>query len=188
MTGDYGGTGAKYFVEPHPTDSAKVIHYISLEGGEAGTYTRGTDQTVDGFATIKVPEDFRMVTEEDGMTVQLTPVGTLAMMAVVSQDLDSIVVRSSRDVKFHYMINGVRRGYKNFQPVGDGPEFMPAGQTDRIPAGLSAELKHRLVANGTYNADGSVNMETAEKMGWKKIWQEKAEATARAAQSQKEPI
>jgi hypothetical protein len=187
LTGDYGGTGAKYFVEPHPTDSAKVIHYISLEGGEAGTYSRGSAQTVGGFATILIPEDFRMVTDEEGMTVLLTPVGAQASMYVVSQDLNSVVVRSNRDVKFHYMINGVRRGYKNFQPVADGLEFMPFSPTDRMPA-FSAELKARLVANGTYNEDGTVNMGTAEKMGWTKIWQEKAEATAKAAAAHKDTM
>ena len=187
FTGDYGGTGAKYFVEPHPTDSSKVIHYISLEGGEAGTYSRGSAQIVDGIATIQIPEDFRMVTDEDGMTVLLTPVGAQASMYVVSQDLNSVVVRSNKDVKFHYMINGVRRGYKNFQPVADGLEFMPLSPTDRMPA-LSAELKARLVANGTYNEDGTVNMGTAEKMGWTKIWQEKAEATAKSAAAHREAM
>ena len=177
-TGDYGGTGAKYFVEPHPTDAAKVIHYISLEGGEAGTYSRGTAQIEDGFATIQVPSDFRMVTEEDGMTVLLTPVGAQASMYIVSQDLNSIVVRASRDVKFHYMINGVRRGYKSFQPVGDGTEFMPMSPGEKMAEALSAELKHRLIANGTYNEDGTVNMRTAERMGWTKIWADHEAARA----------
>ena len=40
-TGDYGGNGAKYFVEPHPTDPTKMIKYVSLEGPESGTYFRG---------------------------------------------------------------------------------------------------------------------------------------------------
>ncbi|HYK41406.1 MAG TPA: hypothetical protein VE007_03390 [Thermoanaerobaculia bacterium] len=183
--GDYGGTGAKYFVEPHPTEASKVIHYISLEGGEAGTYSRGTAQVVGGWATIQIPEDFRMVTEEDGMTVLLTPVGAQASMYIVSQDLNTIVVRSNKDVKFHYMVNGVRRGYKSFQPIGDGAEFMPLSPNDRIPEGLSTELKRRLVANGTYNEDGTVNMGTAEKMGWTKAWEEKAAATAKAAAANK---
>jgi hypothetical protein len=39
--GNYGGTGAKFFVEPHPSDASKVIRYIALEGPEPGTYFRG---------------------------------------------------------------------------------------------------------------------------------------------------
>ena len=51
---------------------------------------------------------------------------------------------------------------------------------------LSDGEKARLIANGTYNADGTVNMETAERLGWVKMWadgeqQAKAAAAANAA-------
>lgn len=42
-SGDFGGTGARHFVEPHPTDATKVIRYVALEGPESGTYFLGTD-------------------------------------------------------------------------------------------------------------------------------------------------
>src|SRR4029077_12231115 len=83
-TGDYGGTGAKYFVEPHATDPSKVVRFVALEGNESGTYFRGTASTVEGEAVIDVPEDFRMVTDSEGLTVQLTPVGRSASLFVVS--------------------------------------------------------------------------------------------------------
>jgi hypothetical protein len=98
----------KLFVEPHPADASKVIHYVSLEGNEAGTYFRGTARTR-GHAVIPVPEDFRLVTDEEGLTVQLTPVGAEATMYVVSEDLNQIVVHSSKDVTFHYLVQGIRR-------------------------------------------------------------------------------
>jgi hypothetical protein len=183
--GDFGGSGAKYFVEPHPSDASKVIHYVSLEGRESGTYFRGTNETSHGLSVISVPEDFRFVTDEEGLTVQLTPVGAPASIYVVSQDLNQVVVRSSRDVKFHYMVNGVRRALKGFQPIGEGEEFVPMGPEDRILEGLRPELKRRLIANGTYNPDGTVNMETAERVGWTKMWAERAaqrQAAARDAQ------
>ena len=41
--------------------------------------------------------------------------------------------------------------------------------------GYNPEERRRLIANGTYNADGSVNMETAERVGWTKIWKERKE-------------
>ncbi|HXM75787.1 MAG TPA: hypothetical protein VN971_03355, partial [Thermoanaerobaculia bacterium] len=57
-----------------------------------------------------------------------------------------------------------------------------------IPAYLTEEAKRRLIANGTYNPDGTVNMTTAEKAGFTKIWAdreaEKA-STSRAAQEEK---
>src|SRR5262249_22586105 len=104
--GDFGGTGAKYFVEPHPTDASKEIRYVSLEGPEAGTYFRGTGRIVHGTAMIEIPESFRMVTDEEGLTVVVTPVGQMASLAVIRQDLNEIVVQGSKDVKFNYLVNG----------------------------------------------------------------------------------
>ncbi|MEP6802654.1 MAG: hypothetical protein ABJC07_11980 [Acidobacteriota bacterium] len=178
--GNLGASGTKSFIEPHPTDARKVIDYVSLEGPEAGTYFRGSGRTVNGLATINVPEDFRIVTDDDGLTVQVTPVGASATMYIVSEDLNSIVVRSSRDVKFHYLVNGVRRAYKDHQAIVDGDEYMPMSPTFRMPDTFSAEAKRRLIANGTYNEDGTVNMATAEKVGWAKTWAVKEEARAKA--------
>jgi hypothetical protein len=180
-THDYGGSGAKYFVEPHPTDASKVIRYISLEGPESGTYFRGTARTVGGQAVIEVPESFRIVSDEEDLTVQLTPVGALTTMAVMSQDLNSIVVRSLKDVSFHYLVQGVRRAFKGFNPISPGGEFTPWGPKAVMQASLPEELKRRLVANGTYNTDGTVNMSTAERMGWAQKWRDD-EAKAKAAQ------
>lgn len=51
-----------------------------------------------------------------------------------------------------------------------------------MPAALTEEAKRRLVSNGTYNADGTVNMATAEKAGFAQVWADReAEAKARAA-------
>jgi hypothetical protein len=177
--GDYGGSGAKYFVEPHPTDASKTIRYIALEGPESGTYFRGSSRTVRGQAVIEVPESFRMVTADEGLTVQVTPVGDLATMAVASKDLDHIVVRSSKDVTFDYLVHGVRRAFKNFEPIGEGGEFMPRSPDERMPAYLTEEARARLIANGTYNPDGTVNRATAERLGWTKIWADR-DAEARA--------
>jgi hypothetical protein len=172
--GDYGGTGAKYFIEPHPTDASKVIRYVALEGPESGTYFRGTAHASRGQAVITVPEDFRMVTDDDGLTVQLTPVGASANMWIVSEDLNQIVVRSSRDVTFHYMVNGVRRSFKDHRPIKEGAEeFMPLSAETRMPEGLAELQKQRLIANGTYNADGTPNLETARALGWARVWEER---------------
>jgi hypothetical protein len=179
--GNFGATGTKMFIEPHPSDASKVIRYVSLEGPESGTYFRGTTRTVHGETTIDVPESFRIVTDEEGLTVQLTPVGALATLAVISQDLDRIVVRSSKDVTFHYLAQGVRRAFKDHQAIADGPEFRPASATERMPLYLTEEAKRRLIANGTYNPDGTVNMETAERLGWTKAWKDREEQAKAAA-------
>ena len=179
--GNSGASGTKSFVEPHPTDPRKVINYVSLEGPEAGTYFRGSARTVNGVAVIAVPEDFRIVSDDEGLTVQLTPVGASAGMYIVSEDLNQIVVHSNRDVKFHYLVNGVRRAYKDHVAIMDGTEYMPWSPNFKMPEAFSAEAKRRLIANGTYNEDGTVNMETAERIGLTKVWAERAARQAEAA-------
>ena len=121
-----------------------------------------------------------MVTDEEGLTAQLTPVGELATLAVVSQDLNHVVVKASRDVTFHYLVQGVRRAFKDLQPVRIGYEFVPRSPNDTMQPFLTDEARRRLIANGTYNADGTVNMSTAERLGWAKTWRENA-VSARAA-------
>jgi hypothetical protein len=164
--GAFLGDGAKYFVEPHPTDPTKEIRYVCLEGPEAGTYFRGTARIRGGVATIEVPEDFRIVTSESGLTVQVTPNGDLAMLACVSKDLNRIVVKGSADVEFDYMVNGVRRAFADHQPIVENQMFVPRSKDDTFAKALPAESVRRLVANGTLNEDGTVNEETAHRLRW----------------------
>ena len=184
--GNFGGSGAKYFVEPHPTDASKVIRYVALEGPESGTYFRGRGRFQNGLAAIEVPEDFRMVTDPEGLSVQVTPIGELASVAVVRLDLEEILVKASRNVEFFYTVNGVRKTHRDLTPIGPGSEFMPRSADARIPLYLTDGQKALLVSNGTYNADGTVNLETAERLGWTKLWadrevQSKAAAASSAA-------
>jgi hypothetical protein len=179
--GGLGGSGAKSFYEPHPTDPEKVIRYVSLEGPEAGTYFRGTAHVVRGQAVITVPEDFRIVTDDEGLTVQLTPVGSSANMWIASEDLNQITVRSSKDVTFHYLVQGVRRNYKDFEVVTKSPFFQPRSPDDRMIPSLADGEKARLIANGTYNLDGTVNMQTAERLGWAAAWRAREEPSRSGA-------
>ncbi|HKD10451.1 MAG TPA: hypothetical protein VKE50_00175 [Thermoanaerobaculia bacterium] len=168
--GDFGASGAKHFVEPHPSDPHRVIVYTSIEGRTADTYFRGTGRFVDHAAVIEVPEDFRIVTDESGLTVQITPIGGPASTWVETRDLYRVVVRSSSDVEFDYLIQGVRRAFKDVRPVQVGYEFVPESADETIPAYLPEESRRRLIANGTYNPDGTVNRATAERLGWTRIW------------------
>jgi hypothetical protein len=183
-SGNIGATGVKDFVEPDPNDPTSVIVYSSLEGPEVGTYFRGTAQVVHHQAIIEVPEDFRIVTDDNGLTVQLTPIGGSSTLYVESRDLNRIVVRGSSDVTFDYLVQGVRRAFKGFQPVRIGYEFMPRSPADTLQPYLTDEARRRLIANGTYNPDGTVNMRTAERVGWTKVWADReAQAKAEAAKA-----
>jgi hypothetical protein len=180
--GNYLATGTKMFADPHPTDSSKIIKYISLEGAESGTYFRGKGRFQRGMARIAVPEDFRLVTDEEGLTVQITPIGGMATVGVMKADLNEIVVQSSRNLEFYYLVNGIRLTQKH-APAGivQGNEFMPRHPTSKIPLYLTDKQREMLIQNGTYKADGTVNMETAHKNGWDRLWEEKGVPAATPA-------
>jgi hypothetical protein len=167
VQGDLNVTGAKAFVQPHPTDPSKALRFVCLEGNESGTYFRGTGVLVNGRAVIEVPEEFRLVTEDQGLTVQVTPLGAIAALAVESKDLDQIVVVGSRNVEFDYFVNGVRKGFAGAPVVIDNRAFVP--EVRGVPFGLKypAALREVLVQNGTLNPDFTPNEATASRLGWK---------------------
>jgi hypothetical protein len=178
--------GGKSFAEPHPTDASKIIKYVCPEGPESGTYIRGRGRFVNRTAVIEVPEHFRIVTEEEGLTVQITPIGRAASVGVVWIGLDRIEVESTRDVEFSYLVQGVRKAYKDWQPVQDAtatenPYFVPPSASHKLEGFWPQEIRQRLISNGTYNPDGTVNMRTAERMGWAQRWRDEEKARAEAA-------
>lgn len=172
--GNIGATGTKLFLDPHPLDPKLAIGYISLEGPEAGTYFRGRAKVQNGIARIKVPDHFRFVTDPEGLTVQVTPIGPMATISVVKYDLNEIVVQSSRNVEFFYVVNGVRAAFKDVGPIRGSGEFMPRSADAKIPGWLSPTQKRILVQNGTYRQDGTVNRETARALGWDRVWEQRS--------------
>jgi hypothetical protein len=163
--GDFGVVGAKYFIQPHPEDATKEIRYVCLEGDESGTYFRGSGRFVQGRATVDVPKSFRLVTEADGLTVQLTSRGR-AQVWVESVDLDRIVVASDADVAFDYFVNGVRRGFAGHEPVQPNRMFVPQRRDEPYGAALPPAVRQMLVDNGILNPDFTPNEVTAARMGW----------------------
>jgi hypothetical protein len=171
--GDIAKTGGVAFVEPHPLDASKQLKYIALEGNEAGTYFRGRAKFQNGIATIEVPDDFRMVTQPEGLSIQVTPIGDMASVAVARIGLDQIVVKGSRNVEFFYTVNGIRRGYGDFTPIVQNDKtYRPESAEAKLDVFWSPEIRSRLISNGTYKQDGTVNMETAQRLGWDHVWAE----------------
>jgi len=180
--GNIGATGLKAFLEPHPTDPTRVIQFVALEGPEAGTYFRGRSRFQRGLASITVPESFRIVTDPEGLTVQITPIGEMASFAVVRMALDLILVKSSRDVEFSYLVQGVRASFKDAQSIIRDGAFIPQSAGGRLPNSLADRQKKTLVENGTYNSDGTINMETARRLGWDKMWEKRARPAPQTAE------
>jgi hypothetical protein len=157
--------GNKNFVEPHPTDPNKMIAYVALEGPEAGTYFRGSGRISNGVASIEVPEDFRMVSDENGITVQVTPIGEPAMIWCVKKALDRIELRGSADVEFDFMVNGVRKMSKDHKAIVENTVFIPySANDDSLTKINKPEVIRRLKATGILKEDGSINLETVQKL------------------------
>jgi len=166
--GDLAVAGAKYFIQPHPTDPARSVQFICLEGNESGTYFRGTTRLLDGRAEIPIPEEWQAVTEEEGITVQVTPIGTLtARLAVMQQTREHIVVNGTEDCRFNYFVNGVRRGFADYEPFSPNTAFRPVVKGVPYGTQFPKALRAILVKNGILNPDYTPNEETAARLGWK---------------------
>jgi hypothetical protein len=119
--------GTKNFIQPHPTDTTKVIKYVAIESGEALTLVRGLAKTVNGVALISLPEHFALVTSDSApITVITTPEKVPAILFVKEKSKTDIVVavKSSDyyefgDIIFSYQVTGVRDGFENEEVIID---------------------------------------------------------------------
>jgi hypothetical protein len=164
--GASGATGQKNFIQPHPSDPSLEIHFYSLEGNESGTYFRGSEQLAEGLRVIEVPEEFRLVSSPEGLSVQLTAVGAPALLWVESKSLDAIVVRGNADVAFDYTVNGVRRGFEEVEFFATNQGFVPELRGEEFGTQYPEAYRRILVENGILNPDFTPNELTAELLGW----------------------
>jgi hypothetical protein len=156
---------------PYPEDASKEIRYTSAEAPEALAFVRGKAQVVNGFATISLPDHFRLSVDPDSMTVNLTPVGGMASVGVARIEAGRIVIQASRDMRVDYVVYGERSAFRGQQAVVENTHFRPQFEGKPIenwPASYVEIMKQ----NGVLNADGTVNKATAERLGWKLAPQE----------------
>lgn len=165
-SGNLGASGSKAFIQPHPTDPTRSIQFICLEGNENGTYFRGTARLVDGVAEIEIPPEWRLATDANGITVQVTPTDAPARLYTPVKTRERIVVRGDVDCTFDYFVNGVRRGFTEYRPFIPNTAFRP--KVKRVPFGAQypKAVRAMLVANGILNADYTPNETTAKRLGW----------------------
>lgn len=112
----------KNFRVEHPLQPEKEIWYASLEGPEAAAYARGTATLVEGRAIIEFPEHYRLIAQEVGMTVMLTPLsGESQGLAVVKKGKEGFEVqelmRGKGNYAFDWEVKSVRRGHEQFEVV-----------------------------------------------------------------------
>ena len=172
VQGTFTATNNKGFVQPHPSDASKEIRYISLEGPHTEVYFRGTAQVSHGVSRIPIPQHFRYVADASTYSTLVTPVGAMATVAVIAEGPEGIVVQASRNVKIHYVVYAEREAVRNSDPVIENVHFRPDPERDSL-AHLPDTFRQLMIQNGTLNADGSVNMETARRLGWDKEWEKR---------------
>jgi hypothetical protein len=175
VTGNFSSAN-KWFVEPHPYDASKEIRYVSLEGPHAEVYFRGTQQISRGVTRIAIPPDFRFVADAGTYSTLVTPTGAMATVAVMSQGEEGIVVQASRDVKVSYVVYAERKAVKNPNPIAENEHFRPEPDHDVFKS-MPESYRRLLIQNGTLNPDGTLNMETARRLGWDKEWEKRRRPT-----------
>jgi hypothetical protein len=71
------------------------------------------------------------------------------------------------DLEFDYVVNGVRRGFDNYQPYRkDQTDFRPTIRGVPFGQEYPQAMRDILVSNGILNADYTPNEATAARLGW----------------------
>jgi hypothetical protein len=124
----------KNFRVRNPLDDNTDIWYACVEGPEAAAYVRGTAHLVHGRGVIALPDHFTSIVNEQGMTVQVTPLsGDSSGLAVTRKSLQGIEVqelqRGTGTYDFDYEVKAVRKGYEDYRVVRPRDEVKPALQS-----------------------------------------------------------
>ncbi len=126
-------TTQKSFREPDPDDPTRDIWYGCIEGPELAMYVRGTARLVNGRARIELPDHFRKLADEQGMTVQLTPRSAESRgLAAVRVSLDGIEVvellNGRGNYEFDWRVEAVRKDHRDFRVYRPWDEVLTAGE------------------------------------------------------------
>ncbi|GIV10454.1 MAG: hypothetical protein KatS3mg019_2545 [Fimbriimonadales bacterium] len=123
---------SKNFRVPDPEDATRDIWYGCIEGPELAMYVRGTARLVNGRARIELPDHFRKLADEQGMTVQLTPLSPDSKgLCVVRKGLDGIEVaellNGRGNYEFDWEVKAVRKEHRDFRVYRPWDEVLLGG-------------------------------------------------------------
>ncbi len=142
-----------------------------MEGPEHGIYFRGSATLQDGEVVLEVPESFRMVAREEGLTVTVTPTGPSRGLYVASKSLAGILVRENSggtgDASFDFLVMGTRSAMPEHVSVRKNVHFAPTPGVRIHPKSLPGRYGELMVENGTLSSDGRVDEVTAQALGWR---------------------
>jgi hypothetical protein len=187
--GIYSAAGTKAWVNPDPEDPEKSIVYATIEGGENGTYWRGTARMTDGEAEVVLPDHFRKVTSPDHpVTVTVTPRDECNGIRLVDASNDKILVKElmggQSNARFDFIVMGKRLGYEDFEPIQDNIDYVPfQGNQERVDDtetttqdwydAQSPGLVKIFKKNGILDKEGKVNEKLFKEKGWKNVKEKK---------------
>ncbi len=181
--GLYVTAGTKSWVNPDPEDPTKSIVYATLEGGENGTYWRGTARLENGMAEVIMPDHFRKTTSPDyPVTVALGALGECNGLMVAEKSNEKIIVKEfhggTSNAEFDFIIMGKRRGYENYDPMIENVDYVPfeGNNADMDESDMTTQefydkhpegVKELFKQSGILDKEGKVNDKLFEKNGWK---------------------
>jgi hypothetical protein len=179
VVGNLSATGSKPFIQPHAQDPSKEIVYVAIEGPENAIFLRGTARLERGKSVIEMPEYFRVIAGDEGITVQFTPRYTDTYgLGAVKVTKERIVVQElkggTNTYEFDYFITAKRAGFENHEPIQPNKHFTADNMTkkqfeqkyakaDEMTIGA---IRNLLISNGILMGDGKLNMETVHRLGW----------------------
>ena len=166
----FGHKGVSKRLDPSPSFSlilatrARASSFVCLEGNENGTYFRGKTRLIDGRAKIDIPEEWQLVTEADGITVQVTAVGP-SRVWTERYSREDIELRGTSDCEVHYLVNGVRRGFAKHAAIRSNREYRPDVRGVSYLRFYGRGVCDILVANGILDERYHVKPDTAALLG-----------------------
>jgi hypothetical protein len=105
IDGNFNAT-QKSFDIPHPTRDGWRLRYGVLEGPENGVYVRGNTTS----KIIELPDYWTDLVHEEGITVQLTPIGSATQHFLVKIEDNKVHIDSATgDVNVSFVIWGERK-------------------------------------------------------------------------------
>ena len=95
----------KSFLIDHPSQQGKKLQYSCLEGPENGVYVRGSTSENE----IILPNYWKNLVDEKTITVNLTPVGHINSICVLSCDSYRVTVSGHDNQKYFYTVFAERK-------------------------------------------------------------------------------
>jgi hypothetical protein len=108
-------TNVKSFVINHPLDKDKYLVHAATEGPTSDVFYRGKSKTRNGVAMIELPEYFDALTEDEGVTVHLTPLSDGPVDYILSasavKDGRFFVYSSNKGLEneFYWRVDAIRK-------------------------------------------------------------------------------